>query len=138
MSNITTPEAIVWHDGNLVSILLSPDSVVLAFGECFLYCPQGSDRYEVHACAAKLGLREVRQLKIDGMIDDGSNVSDCRILCSGEAVSPRILLGGTGEGHLELTLTNGTWVGADFGDARLVFEAPFRFVELWEGPLFSS
>jgi hypothetical protein len=137
MSDIT-PEAIVWHDGSLESILLAADSIVLAFGECFLYRPQGIDRYEVDACAAKLGLRNVRQLKIEGVLDSGAAISDCRILCSGEPAAPRALLAGIGEGRLELTLTNGTWVGVDFGEASLVLEAPFRFVEVWEGPLFSS
>jgi hypothetical protein len=137
MSDIT-PEAIVWHDGSLQSILLTADSILLAFGECFLYRPQGRDRYEVNACAAKLSLRAVRQLKIEGMIDPGATISDCRIVCSGEHAAPRTLLAGGGEGRLELTLTNGTWIGADFGDARLVLEPPLRFVEVWEGPLFSS
>lgn len=85
------------RNGRLETILLTHDWVKLVFGECLLYRPQASARYELDACRAELGLRDVRQLKIEGVIDNEAAISDCRILCSSKPAAPSALLAGIGQ-----------------------------------------
>ncbi|HET9626034.1 MAG TPA: hypothetical protein VFP84_31955 [Kofleriaceae bacterium] len=139
MSEIN-PDLIEWHDGHLGSIAIAPETLVLGFTKCFVYCKRDSEseRYDIQTCGAELALSGLAMLHVDGVIDAVSGVSDCEIFSQGEPVPASNLLAGIGEGRLELVLTNGSRVEAAFGSARVTLVPPYKFVEVWEGPLISE
>ena len=132
------PDLIEWHDGRLGSISIAPETLVLGFTKCFVYRKRDLERYDIEACGAELALSSLATLHVDGVVDAASAVSDCEILSQGQPVPALSLLAGMGEGRLELMLTDGTRIEAAFGSARVTLVPPYRFVEVWEGPLISE
>ena len=131
----SNPDAIEWHDGRLGSILIGPKTLAFAFTKCFVYRKRSAERYDIEACGANLTLSDLGTLHIDGGFDEADAVSDCEFFSQGRPVPALDLLAGVGEGHLALVLTNGSRVEAAFGAAKVALVAPYKFVEVWEGPL---
>jgi len=132
-------ELIEWHDGRLGSISIAPETLTLGFTKCFVYRKRDSERYDIEACGAELTLSSLASLHVDGVVVDGAAaVSDCEIFSQGQPAPALNLLAGIGEGRLELVLTNGSRLEAAFGSARVALVPPYRFVEVWEGPLISE
>lgn len=138
MIEISSVEAVEWHDGLLEKVEIHSADVVFTFSRCYAYVRTGHQRYNVIECAATSRLGGVTSLSIQGPIDYHAWISDWELQSEGVDTDCSLLLKGTGPGTLRGTWANGAVLQAEFGTSRLELSDSFEVVDEWVGPLSSG